>query len=123
MALSMTPEQLEAYRATRRRRAAEDAERRRARAHAARRVAHEAAEVLRTWYGATEVILFGSLAEDEAFGMRSDIDLAARGLGRAHFAALGRLLALSPEFEFDLVDLDSCPQGLCDVILARGVAL
>ena len=84
-------------------------------------MAHEAAEVLRTRYGATEVILFGSLAEDEAYGMRSDIDLAARGLGRVHFAALGRLLALSPEF--DLVDLDSCPQGLRDAILSRGVVL
>ena len=84
MALTMTPEQLEAYRATRRRRAAEEAERRRVRAEAAREMAYQAAALLRAEFGATDVVLFGSLAEDDQFGMRSDIDLAARGiLGQA----------------------------------------
>jgi len=73
----------------------------------------EAAGLVRERYGATTVIAFGSLAEGTHFSERSDIDLAAAGLRPGdHYAALGRLLALSPDFEFDLVDLDHCPQGL-----------
>ena len=124
MALTMTSEQLEGYRATRRRRAAEDAERRRVRAEAARKMARRAAALLRTEFGAVDVVLFGSLAEDDRFGMRSDIDLAARGIeGPALYSALGRLLALSAEFEFDLVDLDTCPRSLGEAIATQGETL
>ena len=87
-------------------------------------MAHRAAALLRTEFGATDVVLFGSLAQDDQFGMRSDIDLAARGIdGSALYAALGRLLALSAEFEFDLVDLDACPPRLGEAIAAHGVTL
>lgn len=123
MTLEMTAEQLAAYRAGRRRREAEEAERRRQRGEAALRLAAEAAELLRAQFGATEVYLFGSLAEGAPFAMHSDIDLAARGLGPAHYKALGRLLSLSRDFEFDLVDLDTCQEGLRDAVLARGVRL
>ena len=119
----MTTEQLAAYRATRRRRAAEEAERRRLRATAALQLAQAAAGLLRADFGATEVLLFGSLAEGEPFGLHSDIDLAARGLGAAHYKALGRLLSMSPDFEFDLVDLDSCSSGLRDAVESHGVVL
>ena len=40
-----------------------------------------------------------------------------------HYAALGRLLTLSPDFEFDLVDLDHCPQGLRRTVEHCGVDL
>jgi predicted nucleotidyltransferase len=124
MALTMTPEQLERYRATRRRRAAEESERRHVRTEAAREMANQAAALLRAEFGATDVVLFGSLAEDDQFGMRSDIDLAVRGIeGSGLYAALGRLLTLSAGFEFDLVDLDMCPRSLGEAIAARGVTL
>ena len=123
MTLAMTPGQLERSRATRRRRAAENVERRRARAEAACSSARRAAGVLRSDSGATEVCLFGSPAETGAFGSFSAIDLAVRGLGSAHHAAVGRLLSLSRDFEFDLVDLDACSQGLRDEIVGRGVRL
>ncbi len=122
MILEMTPEQLAAYRATRRRRESEEAARRSVRVDVALRLAREAAQVLRADFGATDVLLFGSLAEG-GFGAHSDIDLAARGLGAAHYGALGRLLMLSPDFEFDLVDLDTCTQGLRDAVEHHGVAL
>lgn len=123
MALSMTPGQLEVYRAARRRREAEEAEHRRVRAKAALTLAREAAGLLRAEFGVGEVYLFGSLAEADAFGLRSDIDLAAAGLGAGHYRALGRLLSLSPDLEFDLVDLDTCDGALREAIVARGVAL
>ena len=63
------------------------------------------------------------MTPEQLAGMRSDIDLAASGLGAAYFAALGSLLSLSPDFEFDLVDLDACPQGLRDAVFSRGVPL
>ena len=57
--------------------------------------------------------MLGSLAEGTHFRERSDIDLAAGGLRPSeHFSALGRLLTLSGDFEFDLAALGACPSGL-----------
>ena len=50
--------------------------------------------------------------------------MAAGGLTPAlHLEALGRLLRLSPDFEFDLVDLESCPDGLRQAVEQHGVEL
>lgn len=107
-----------------RRRTAEAAARRSERQEAAWAVAREAAGLLRARYGATRVLVFGSLAEGTHFGERSDIDLGVDGLHPGdHFAALGHLLTLSRDFEFDLVDLSACPPGLRTAILAGGVPL
>ena len=124
MPSTLTPQQLDAYRHTVRRRAAEAAARRAKRREMAWTAAREAADLLRSRYGATRVLVFGSLVEGTHFGERSDIDLAADGLHPSdHFAALGHLLGLSPDFEFDLVDLSSCPPGLRVAVLAEGVPL
>jgi len=124
MTTALTPEQLATYSRTMRRRAAEGVERRERRRKAAWALAQEAAGLLRDRYGATTVIAFGSLAEGTHFSERSDIDLAAAGLRLGdHYAALGRLLTLSPDFQFDLVDLDTCAAELRAAILARGASL
>ncbi len=124
MSSTLTPKQLDTYRQTMRRRAVEADRRRAERRETAWAVAREAAALLRSRYGATQVLAFGSLAEGRHFSERSDIDLAAEGLRPSdHFAALGRLLTLSPNFEFDLVDLGACPPGFRAVILAEGVPL
>ena len=116
-----TAQQLDAYRRTMRRRAAQTAERRARRREAAWTVAREAAELLRSRYGARRVLVFGSLPEGTHFGEHSDIDLAVEGIDPGeHYAALGRLLGLSPDFEFDLVDLGACPPHLRAAILAEG---
>jgi len=124
MSPSLTAEQLATYAATMRQRAADDAQRLGERRDAAWTLAQQAADLLRARYGATLVLVFGSLAEGTHFGAHSDIDLAAQGLRPSdHYAALGRLLALSPDFEFDLVDLDTCPAGLRGALLTGGVPL
>lgn len=61
--------------------------------------------------GATEVHLFGSLAEAR-FHEHSDIDLAVRGLdGHALFKTPGELARLSP-FPLEIVSLDDLSPGL-----------
>jgi uncharacterized protein len=113
MASTLTPEQIEAYAATLRARTAETDQQRHERREQAWTVARQAAQVLRAQFGVTGVWVFGSLVEGDHFTERSDIDMAATGLTPAvHVEALGRLLRLSPDFEFDLVDLDRCPEGL-----------
>ncbi len=68
--------------------------------------------------------VFGSLVEGDHFTERSDVDMAATGLTpAAHLEALGRLLRLSPDFEFDLIDLDHCPEGLRQAVEQSGVEL
>ena len=124
MAATLTPEQIETYAATLRVRSAESARRREERSARAWALARQAAQILRTQSGVTDVYVFGSLADGDHFTERSDIDMAGSGLTAAtHLEALGRLLRLSPEFEFDLVDLDSCPQGLRCAVERSGVPL
>ena len=124
MANTLTPEQIEVYAATLRARSAETARRRQERRELGWAVARQAAQILRTQFGVADVWVFGSLAEGDHFTERSDIDLAAGGFTPAvHLEALGRLLRLSPDFEFDLVDLDNCPQGLRRAVRQSGVLL
>jgi predicted nucleotidyltransferase len=69
--------------------------------------------------GAAQVWLFGSLAMGEVHA-RSDIDLAVAGLpADAYFRVLGRLLARAPGL-VDLVELESAPESLREVIVREG---
>ena len=79
--------------------------------------------ILRERFGASSVLVFGSLAGEQWFGEASDIDLAASGL-RAddYFTAMAAVQGLLGEFEVDLVDLDRCPPGLRETVLGEGVS-
>jgi predicted nucleotidyltransferase len=125
-ALDLPPEALEKYRpleAIRRRRTKMSAEisKRRRRAHAA---ARKAAKLLRDRFGATEIMLFGSLAGRVGFTRWSDIDLAARGIpSEQYLTAMDTVLHLSAEFKIDLVDLETCPPALLKSIERDGKPL
>jgi len=124
MTSTPTPEQIEVYAATLRARTADTARRRRERREQAWTVARQAAEILRAQFGVADLWVFGSLVEGDHFTERSDIDMATTGLTPAsHLEALGRLLRLSPDFEFDLVDLESCAEGLRGAVERSGVSL
>jgi uncharacterized protein len=124
MAGTLTTEQIEVFATILRARTAETARRRCERRKQAWTVARQAAQVLRSQFGVTGVWVFGSLVEGEYFTERSDIDMAATGLTPVvHVEALGRLLRLSPDFEFDLVDLNLCPEGLRRAVEQSGVDL
>ncbi|MDO9303063.1 MAG: nucleotidyltransferase domain-containing protein, partial [Anaerolineales bacterium] len=75
--------------------------------------AHKAAELLKTKFGATEVILFGSLARRSSFTLYSDIDLAARGIPSDRFyEAVGLIITFNMEFNIDLIEFETCPAPL-----------
>jgi predicted nucleotidyltransferase len=125
-ALDLSPEELKKYRpreAVRRRRAKTRVEvsKRRRRAYAA---ARKAAELLKTKFGATEVILFGSLARRESFTLYSDIDLAERGIPSELFlTAMDTVLHLDPEFKIDLINLETSLPAIRAEIEKEGKAL
>jgi predicted nucleotidyltransferase len=88
------------------------------------RVARQAAELLKQEYGASRVVLFGSLAQDDRITPWSDVDLAAWGIRPDTFyTAVAQLSDLHPEIEIDLIDADRCQQKLRLVIEREGIEL
>jgi predicted nucleotidyltransferase len=113
--LALSPEELKKYRpldAIKKRRArfsAEIANRRRR----AMLAAHKAAKLLKTEFGASEVILFGSLARRGSFSLYSDIDLAVRGIApEKFFAASAAIERVDMDFQIDLADFETCPPAV-----------
>ena len=88
------------------------------------RVAEEAANLLRKKYGAQKIVLFGSLTNEDAFSVWSDIDLAAWGITPGKFySAVADITGLSPLFEIDLVEPDNCRAPIKEVIYREGVEI
>jgi uncharacterized protein len=125
-ALDLSPEALKKYRpldAIRRRRAKQGVEisSRRRRAMLA---ARKAAKLLKSEFGAKEVILFGSLARRAGFTRWSDIDLASRGIpSERYLTAMDTVLHMSPEFKIDLVELETCRPAMRQSIEKEGKSL
>jgi predicted nucleotidyltransferase len=87
-------------------------------------VARKAAKLLKTEFGAKEVILFGSLARRVGFTRWSDIDLAARGISSERYlTAMDTVLHLSAEFKIDLIEIETCPPALLNSIEKEGKSL
>jgi len=87
-------------------------------------VARRAAALLVSRFGATRVVVFGSLARPDAFTPWSDVDIAAWGLQpRDTFAAVAALLGLDSEIEVNLVDVGACSPELLAAIESEGRAL
>ena len=87
-------------------------------------LAQAAAQLLKEQFGAQRVALFGSILTPTFFHERSDIDLAVCGLDeRLYLRALGRLLDLDPNFEFDLVEFEVAPPRLQASIQKEGQEL
>lgn len=125
-ALELTPEERKAYQPA----TAIEARKQRADAQSeerwlqARRVAQEAAKLLREEFGAEEVLLFGSSVRRSWFTVWSDIDLAVRGVPPdRYFSAVAAVTGLSPDFQIDLVDLEDCRADLRSVIERDGIVL
>lgn len=125
-ALELSAEDWERYdpaKAIRQRRSAARLELARSRRQALR-TARRAAELLRESFGATRVVLFGSLAKRGGFTPWSDIDLAAWGIPTERFyAAVAAVTGLSAEFKVDLVDPDFCRPALRIAIDREGLDL
>lgn len=83
-----------------------------------------AAHVLRQRFGATQIVVFGSLTRRDWFTPWSDIDLAAWDIPPdAFYRAVAAVTGLDPEFKVDLVVPEDCQPTLRRVIEQEGVAL
>jgi len=122
--LAIPPEKMEIYKQSAR---AREASRKQAviqRRESAWTVAREAAGILKEEFGATRVVVFGSLAHGAWFNSRSDIDLMAEGIPpNAFWRAWCALDRLGSQFEIDLVVGESVTGRLRDEIEREGVEL
>lgn len=119
-----SPEELAVYRATAQRRCAraqEELAQRRARAWG---IARQVAQLLKEQFGATRVVLFGSLARAGAFTRWSDVDLAVWGLRPEDtFHAVAALVGFDPEIQVNVVDITSCRAAVREAIECEGIEL
>ena len=79
----------------------------------AKEVAGQAAKILKEKYGASRVVLFGSLAHEAWFTLKSDIDLYAVDIpADKFFKAEAEVESIAPMFKVDLVDHKECSPEL-----------
>lgn len=71
--------------------------------------AHKIAARLYEKFGATQVAVFGSLAQQNLFSERSDIDIVVWGLSSDEYLnAVSETIGFSQEFKIDLVKYEDC---------------
>lgn len=82
-------------------------------------IAKRAEEILKTRFGATRVIVFGSARGDAPWHEGSDLDLAVEGMPRENFwDAHDALMDVVPNvLDFDLVGIENAPPELARRIL------
>jgi len=120
--LPIPPEQLAVYRATARQRLTRQLPQVTRRRQQAWELARQVATLLRERFGATRVVVFGSLVHEDCFTPWSDVDLAAWDLRpQDTFQALGAVLDLDTPITVDLVDIHTCRPTLRALIEQEGV--
>jgi predicted nucleotidyltransferase len=87
-------------------------------------VVRKAADLLKQKYGATRVILFGSLAHGAWFTPRSDIDIYSEGVPvDAFLEADAAIQGIDRSFKVDLVEPQECSPELRKRIEQEGIEL
>ena len=120
-AQELTLEAVAGYRAAARRRFEQEQRELAAREERAWELARRAASLLRDRFGATRVMVFGSLVHTGCFTPWSDIDVAAWGLrSQDTFRAIGAVADLDAEIEANLVDVRTCSSSLLMMIEREG---
>lgn len=123
-ARDVTPQEMAAYRAAARRRWEREQQELAGRKARAWEAARWAAALLKDQFGATRVVVFGSLVHDNCFTRWSDVDVAAWGLGPEDtLRAIGAVLALEDGLEINLVDIQACRPRLRVTIEREGIDL
>ena len=90
----------------------------------ARQLAERAAGLLKDDFGATRVVLFGSLAHPGRFTSWSDVDIAAWGIDpRDTLTAIGAIFDLDTEISVNLVDVNACKRHILAEIEREGIPL
>lgn len=118
------PDALASYRAGALRRRRDREERRIERWERACGLARRAEKILRAEFGATRVVMFGSVLRPVAFGSRSDVDLIAWGISEERYVrAVGRLQALDSTIAIDLVHAETAPPRIVASADREGIDL
>jgi len=85
------------------------------------RLVQLASSLLKEKFGATKVMVFGSLIHQDCFTLWSDVDIAAWGLSPIDtFTAMGEVRELDESIEINLVDMNICQASLLEKILQEG---
>ncbi|MBC7343339.1 MAG: nucleotidyltransferase domain-containing protein [Clostridia bacterium] len=122
MVSQISPEQMAIYRAAARRRMRGERQELARRRERAWKLAREAAALLKKEFGASRVVVFGSLLRSDCFTRWSDVDIAAWGIRPEDtFKAIGAVLDLDSTIEINLVDMGACRPSLRAVIERKGV--
>jgi predicted nucleotidyltransferase len=123
-AIKLTPEEMVIFRVAARRRREREQRELALREEEAWKLARSAATLLRKQFGATRVMVFGSLVHEGCFTPWSDVDIAAWGIALEDtFRAIGEVMDLSREIEVNLVDVGACSPSLRAAIERGGVEL
>ena len=86
--------------------------------------AHRVAAMLYEDFGATQVAVFGSLAEQDWFSKGSDIDIVAWGIpSDRYFRAVAETIGFSQEFRIDLVCFEDCKGRFRERIQSQAVPI
>lgn len=122
--LDLTPDQIERYRESAKKRLQHDREEVERRREQAWQAAKRASNVLKTQFGATRVVAFGSLVQKAGFTRWSDVDVAAWGIAPEDtFQAIGIISELDTSVPVNLVDVNTARPSLLEVIVRDGIDL
>ncbi len=103
----ISPSDMEIYRQTAKQRQQALQENRRIRHERGWQVAREAAALVKERFGASRVVVFGSLLRPEVFDEGSDVDLAVWGVADdKYLRAVAEVTALDREISVDLVQME-----------------
>ena len=89
----------------------------------ARAEAMRVAQVLVRDFGARRVYLYGSLAQEDRFRERSDVDLAVEGIASQRFFKVWAAAGAHSSVPIDLVDLDGVGETMRRLIMEYGELL
>jgi predicted nucleotidyltransferase len=121
---SIPMQQLQAYQKAAQQRRHQKAQRLAQRHARAWRVAQQAAQILKRQFGATQVVVFGSVLSPKRFHWHSDVDLAVWGVAEgAYYQAVGRLQGLDVDIAVDLIEGEHIPAALQETIRKTGKSL
>jgi predicted nucleotidyltransferase len=121
---NLTPQKLAVYRATAHRRREQEQAELAQRRQQAWTAARQAADLLKTKFNVSRVVVFGSLARESGFTRWSDVDIAAWGVAlQDTFRAIGAIQDMNTEVAVNLVDVNTCRPALLEAIEQEGIEI
>jgi predicted nucleotidyltransferase len=122
--LNLTPEKIARYRESANKRFQRENADNELRRERAWQEAKRASLILKKQFGATRVVVFGSLVRKAGFTRWSDVDIAAWGIAPEDtFSAIGVISELDSDVAINLVDVNTARTSLIEVVERDGIEL